>query len=252
MIRLINSDCLQAMDDLIDEGIVIDAIITDPPYGKTACEWDSVIPFPEMWERINKLIKPDGAIVLFGSEPFSSQLRLSNLKNYKYDWIWEKTQSGNFINAKKQPLREHENILVFYQKQCIYNPQKYKIDEKFVDKRKKKKERSKNGQYGHISDLKRLPDNGFRYPTSILKFSSIWKNGMHSTQKPVELMEYLIKTYTNEGDLVLDFTMGSGTTGVAAKNLFRDFIGIEKEKKYFEIAKQRINNTNSLFYEKCI
>jgi DNA modification methylase len=234
---LYNGEALEVMDKLIAEGVVVDAIITDPPYGTTACKWDSVIPFDAMWERLNKLIKPNGAIVLFGSEPFSSALRMSNIKNYKYDWIWNKVQKSNFLNAKKQPLRSNETISVFYKKQCTYNYQKstgHKKKEVINIKRKSVDLYNKQTGIQNYSSTE-------RYPHTILTFSKdTQKESFHPTQKPVALMEYLIKTYTNENEFVLDFTMGSGTTGVACKNLNRKFIGIEMDKGYFGIAKKRI------------
>ena len=238
MIQLIKGECIEQMK-LIPSGS-IDAIITDPPYGTTACKWDSVIPFDAMWEQLNRIVKPNGAIVLFGSEPFSSALRMSNIKNYKYDWIWEKSRPTGFFLAKKQPMKIHEFIHVFYKKQCLYNPIKTKAEESKIDKRK-----TLNPTISHyLGGIKknRVKDDGMRYPLTIQKFPSISQKGQHPTQKPVELMEYLIKTYTNEGETVLDFTMGSGSTGVAAKNLNRDFIGIELDDKYFEIAENRIND----------
>ena len=205
----------------------IDAIITDPPYGTTACKWDSVIDFELMWEQLNRIIKPNGAIVLFGSEPFSSALRMSNIKNYKYDWIWEKERLTNIAQVKKRAGKTTENIMVFYSKQCLYNPQMITY---FGKKRTNK---VKNGKMGKLTDtgnkkVKEYKDNGLRYPTQILKFQrDILKSNLHTTQKPVSLMEYLIKTYTLENETVLDFTMGSGSTGVACKNLNRKFIGME-------------------------
>lgn len=244
MIDLYNGDCLEVMDKLIADGIKVDSIITDPPYGTTACKWDSIIPFEEMWERLNKLIKPNGAIVLFGSEPFSSLLRVSNLKMYRYDWIWEKSRPMGFLEAKNKPMKKHEIVSIFSQGKSSngcklrtpYNPQGLiKIDKKM-----------KNGSHGDVVGYRKSRKNGTaynqeftNYPNSMLKFDSIQKP-VHPTQKPVALMEYLIKTYTNENELVLDFTMGSGTTGVACKKLNRNFIGIELDKKYFEIAKERI------------
>ena len=217
----------------------IDAIITDPPYGTTQCKWDSVIPFKPMWEQLSRIIKPNGAILLFGSEPFSSALRMSNIKNYKYDWVWEKSKATNFLNAKKQPLRAKENILVFYKKQPTYNPQMTKG--KSYNKGIRKKQ-TKDDVYGSFNQTE-VKSEGNRYPRDVLYFKTAETEGktFHKTQKPVKLMEYLIKTYTNENETVLDFTMGSGSTGVAAKNLNRSFIGIEMDNKYFEIAKERIN-----------
>ena len=238
-VQLYQGDCLEVMDKLIEQGVKVDAIITDPPYGTTACKWDSVIPFDEMWERLNKLIKPNGAIVLFGSEPFSSQLRCSNLKNYKYDWVWNKKLAGNGILAKKQPLKIHENVIVFNSK--IYIPQ--------MTKGKLRKKLTNNPKISEINGgdgVKRATEtfNDQYYPTSIQEFSmaNLRRNRLHPTQKPVDLLEYLIKTYTNENDIVLDFTMGSGSTGVACVNTNRKFIGIELDDKYFEIAKERIKD----------
>ena len=219
MIDLIKGDCLEIMKSIPDGSI--DAIITDPPYGTTACKWDSVIPFDLMWEQLNRIIKPNGAIVLFGSEPFSSALRMSNINGYCYDWIYDKKFGGNFVQAKRQPIKTHENISVFsiIGKMPIYSPQMIKRD---VPKEHKS------------YDVK--------FPDSQLHYSCRTDRGLHPTQKPVELMEYLIKTYTNENETVLDFTMGSGSTGVACKNTNRKFIGIEMDEKYFEIAMERINN----------
>ena len=227
--KIYQGDCLEVMDKLIKEGIKVDMILCDPPYGTTACKWDNVIPFDEMWERLNKLIKPNGAIVLFGSEPFSSTLRMSNIKKYKYDWLWNK-RPVNFLNAKRQPLREVENIMVFNSK--IYNPQGLIYKEKINKRTNSTETNSKHG----------LSNKSYytNYPKQILRF--IGERGLHPTQKPVALLEYLIKTYTNEGELVLDFTMGSGSTGVACLNTNRKFIGIELDEKYFNIAKNRLEN----------
>ena len=251
MIKLLQGDCLEKMK-LIPDGS-IDAIITDPPYGTTACKWDSVIPFDLMWEQLNRIIKPNGAIVLFGSEPFSSALRMSNIKDYKYDWIWHKNMGGGFATAKRQPLKRHEIISVFYAKQCTYNPQMESYSEstkkKFKNGDKLNTNSQKENKTGEILNLDRsdyyFDFNKGTYPTSVKFFKrphTANNNSLHPTQKPVELIEYLVKTYTNENETVLDFTMGSGTTGVACKNLSRNFIGIEKDDKYFEIAKNRIEN----------
>jgi len=246
MIDLYNGDTLAIMDRLIEEGIQVDAIITDPPYGTTACKWDSVIDFEEMWIRLNKLIKPNGAIVLFGSEPFSSALRMSNIKNYRYDWIWEKDKVTGFLNSKKQPLRNFENILLFYKKQPNYNPQFTKKNIKNIRPRMKDRNFKKRDVYSDFKDGDfREQDIGVAYPKQVLKYNQE-KVGRgivryHPTQKPIKLMEYLIKTYTNENELVLDFTMGSGTTLVACKNLNRKGIGIELDKTYFDIAENRVN-----------
>ena len=237
--KIYQGDCLEVMDGLISLGVKFDAIITDPPYGTTACKWDSVIPFDEMWERLNKLIKPNGAIVLFGSEPFSSNLRMSNIKNYKYDWVWNKKKAGNIFLAKYQPMKIHENILVFSNGTANYYPIKIPRD---------KIKKSKNYGTGEsMGGDRHKEDKLYVYkdknPVSIIEVSNANQKGkVHPTQKPVALLEYLIKTYTNEGDLVLDFTMGSGSTGVACLNTNRKFIGVELDENYFNIAKKRIEN----------
>lgn len=252
MINLYNGDCLEVMDKLIEQGVKVDAIITDPPYGTTACKWDTVIPFDKMWDRLNKLIKDNGAIVLFGSEPFSSMLRCSNLKKYKYDWVWEKSNPSNISLANKQPMKYHENVSVFYKKQVMYNKQMIQRTNSTIKQAIKRNYKFHNStsqqtglKYIEVDSNKYNPD--LKNPSSILKFNSLRPNSKefckHPTQKPVALMEYLIKTYTNENETVLDFTMGSGTTGVACKNLNRNFIGIELDEKYFNIAKDRIEET---------
>jgi DNA modification methylase len=231
-IEVIKGDCLEVMKS-IPEGS-IDAIITDPPYGTTACKWDSVIPFDLMWEQLNRIIKPNGAIVLFGSEPFSSALRMSNIKNYKYDWKWDKKQGGNPLNAKRQPLKTYEDVLVFNKRNY------YPIMEK-RGKPRKKGGLTKQPEHTGKVDINYSVINNDYYPRAILEISNAVKKGkVHPTQKPVALMEYLIKTYTNENETVLDFTMGSGTTGVACKNTNRNFIGIEMDENYFNIASDRI------------
>lgn len=241
-IKLYNGDCLEIMDKLIENGVKVDAIITDPPYGTTACKWDSVIPFDEMWDKLKKLRKDSTPIVLFGSEPFSSALRMSNIKEYKYDWKWEKSKPTGFMLAKKQPIRNSEDIVVFYKKQPTYNPIMWFPSDRFLDKRKTyNKARPEKGQF--IGNHKeRKVDDGSRLPTTIIGFESFWAKDMHPTQKPVPLMEYLIKTYTNEGDVVLDFTMGSFTTAIACLNTKRSFIGIELDEEYFKIGTKRLEN----------
>ena len=234
MIELYKGDCLEVMKGIKSGSI--DAIITDPPYGTTACKWDSVINFDLMWEQLNRIIKPNGAIVLFGSEPFSSALRMSNIKNYKYDWVWIKESGTGFLNAKKQPLRNNEQISVFYKKQSTYNPQMVG-NEKRIVKRKNIPQTTDN--YGYSMQPKESVYFG-RYPLNTLNFKRDVKK-QHPTQKPVLLMEYLIKTYTNENETVLDFTMGSGSTLVACKNTNRNGIGIEMDESYFNIAEERIN-----------
>lgn len=246
-IRLIQGDCLFEMPKLVAQGIIVDTIITDIPYGTTANKWDTIIPFDNMWNNIKGLIKPNGAIVLFGSEPFSSALRLSNKKAYKYDLIWKKSKCGSPLTAKYKPLTKHENISIFEikGKKTIYNPQ---MKEGTPYKRKFTPNNVNNMKFG----IKGVETNniGTRHPDTILDFPQQWRrqDQVHPTQKPVELMKYLIKTYCNKGDTILDFTMGSGTTGVAVVELNRDegldlkFIGIELDEKYFNIAKDRIES----------
>ena len=241
MTDLYKGDCLEVMKGI--ESGSIDAIITDPPYGTTACKWDSVIDFKLMWEQLNRIIKPNGAILLFGSEPFSSALRMSNIKNFKYDWYWEKDRETGFLNSKIQPMRKIELISVYYKKQCAYNP--ILRNKPIQNIRPNKKFGKSQGTYGKHNSGERhrkIPLDK-SYPTNLINFSRD-KNNKHTTQKPVALMEYLIKTYTNEGETVLDFTMGSGSTGVAAKNTNRNFIGIEQDANYFNIAKERIEKEN--------
>ena len=240
MYKLYNGDCLEVMDRLIEEGIIVDAIICDPPYGTTVCKWDTVIPFEDMWKRLNKLIKPNGAIVLFGTEPFSSSLRISNIKKYRYDIIWEKERITNFFFVKKQIAKCHENISVFYEKQPTYNPQMQIIEGKGVWERKSNGKKYNSAYSLNYSKKDSSNTSGARFPRSVQKFSMHNVGLHHPTQKPTDLLEFLIKTYTNEGDLVLDFTMGSGSTGVACMNTNRKFIGIELDENYFNIAKQRI------------
>ena len=232
--KLYNGDCLEVIKELPENSI--DFILTDLPYGTTQCKWDNIISYQPMWAELKRIRKDNTAIALFGNEPFSSHLRLSNLQEYRYDWIWQKNKSTGFLNAKKMPLKNIENISIFYKKLPLYKPQftkgkpyKYK-----KDKRTKDSVYGKTGEKDNFIGI----NNGFRYPTQILK-----KNiqvGLHPTQKPTELLEYLIETYTKKNELVLDFTMGSGSTGVACVNTNRDFIGIELDKHYFEIAMERI------------
>jgi len=248
MTQLFKGDCLEVMKSIPDGSI--DAIITDPPYGTTACKWDSVIPFDLMWDQLNRIIKPNGAIVLFGSEPFSSALRMSNIKNYKYDWKWKKNIPSGFQLAKIQPRRAIEDIVIFYKSQPTYNAQYIKSeieDRKIINGKKNGGGRSENIKNEHRLGT-RPQKNLMRdivYPHSLLSFKVAKRNGnrVHPTQKPVALMQYLIKTYTNENETVLDFTMGSGSTGVACVNTNRNFIGIEQDEKYFNIAEQRIKET---------
>ena len=237
MIQLQHGDCLELMKDIPDKSI--DMILCDLPYGTTACKWDNVIPFEPLWEQYNRIIKDKGAICLFGSEPFSSFLRMSNLKHYKYDWVWDKKKAGNIFLAKYQPMKTYENIMVFGKGKINYYPIKIKRD---------KIKKSKNYGTGEAMGGNKHKENKlytyeYKNPISILEFSNANQKGkIHPTQKPVALLEYLIRTYTNDGETVLDNCMGSGSTGVACVNLKRNFIGMELEEKYFKIAEERINN----------
>lgn len=212
----------------------VDLVLCDPPYGTTQCKWDAVLTFESMWRELNRVIKPNAAIAIFGSEPFSSNLRLSNIEQYKYDWIWEKEQGVGFLNSKKRPLANHETISIFSN-----GPTKYKPQMRTGFKPYKIKKGHHGEIYGPDKGALSLSD-GERFPLSVLKFKRD-SSKLHPTQKPVALLEYLIKTYSTEGDTVLDFTMGSGSTGVACKNLSRNFIGCELDDKYFRIAENRIN-----------
>ena len=246
-ITIYHGDCLEIMPDLLANSV--DAIITDLPYGTTACKWDVVIPFEPMWEQVKRLLKKNGVFVTTASQPFTSALVMSNPKMFKYEWIWEKNRGSNFATTKYQPMKEHENVLVFCEGATVYNP----IYENRAEGGKARalhvinpsntgRRETLNGM--EAKDSRNInPDQ--RVPRSIQKFNT--EVGQHPTQKPVALLEYLIKTYTNEGETVLDFTMGSGTTGVACKHLNRNFIGIELEEKYFNIAKERIENIDPLF-----
>lgn len=244
--RIIHGDCLEEMKYIEDKSI--DMILCDLPYGTTACKWDSVIPFEPLWEQYERIIKDNGAIVLFGSQPFTTTLISSKIELFKYEWIWEKTIGAGFVHAKNMPMKRHENVLVFSKapmghksqlgdRRMMYNPQGLKDVDKIH-----KRPTSKVGNIigNRPSQKKEFEVKKEGYPTSVLKFSNGNNHAVHPTQKPVSLCEYLIKTYTNEGDVVLDNCFGSGTTGVAAINTNRNFIGIEKEWEYCEIANNRI------------
>lgn len=232
---LMKGDCLERMKE-IPSGSV-DMILTDPPYGTTACKWDSIIPLEPMWEQLKRIIKPNGAIVMTASQPFTTTLIGSNMKMFKYCWVWHKTQAVGHLNAWRQPMRNTEDVVVFYKKQCTYNP--IITDKPKQNIRPQTKRTKSTDNYGsHKLDIFKCPPEK-SMPATILKFANAQKT-VHPTQKPVALMEYLIKTYTNENETVLDLTFGSGTTGVACKNLNRKFIGIELDDHYFEIGKNRI------------
>ena len=230
-------DCLDIMKEIDDKSI--DMILCDLPYGTTQCSWDTIIPFESLWKEYNRIIKDNGAILLFGSEPFSSKLRLSNLKDYKYDLYWEKEKPTNFLQLKRRAGKTVENICVFYKKQCTYNPQKYSVDYRVISKPTQKSNSSITAAIGF--SVKPYKDDGTRYPKDVLKFKKVSNyEYLHPTQKPTDLLEYLIKTYSNEGDVILDNCMGVGSTCVACKNTGRKYIGVEKDETYFNIAKERL------------
>lgn len=241
--RLMQGDCLEVMKEI--PGGSVDMVLCDLPYGTTACKWDTVIPFEPLWEQYKRVCKKNGAIVLFSSQPFATDLIQSNRKMFRYEIIWEKTQKAGFLNAKKMPLKGHENILVFYGSLPTYNPQKYHVDAANRKPEIRKDDRCEI--YGSVRGGIRIED-GTRYPYDVIHFSN-WNGALfgktdnatkHPTQKPVPLLEYLIKTYTNPGDTVLDNCMGSGSTGVACIRTGREFIGIELDRDYFQIARERI------------
>ena len=233
-ITLLHGDCLELMKDIPAGSI--DMILCDLPYGTTACKWDSVIPFEPLWEQYNRVIKENGAVVLFGRQPFTSQLINSNLKNFRYELIWEKEQATNFMFLKNQFGQATENISIFYKKQPTYNPQMVKSDKPVKSNGGNSSKTYKNQDFKGNKEVRYE-----KYPLNILRFNRD-KKTVHPTQKPVELLEYLIKTYTNKGMTVLDNCMGSGSTGVACVNTGRNFIGMELDDKYFEIAKKRIES----------
>jgi site-specific DNA-methyltransferase (adenine-specific) len=244
-IKLMFGDCLERMKEIPDKSI--DMVLTDPPYGTTACKWDIVIPFEPMWKELKRITKDNGAICLFGSEPFSSHLRLSNIKMFKYDWIWDKITARGHLVAKKRPMQQTEVVSVFA------NGKTHNYFPIMTDRPKDKIKKRKTTEYAKTiimgenqkSKAPRCVVYDKWYPKNLLSFSNATSSitKLHPTQKPVALLEYLIKTYTLENETVLDFTMGSGSTGVACKNLNRNFIGIEKDKEYFKIAKERIANS---------
>lgn len=241
---LMQGDCLEKMKEIPDG--IVDMVLTDPPYGITTCKWDSIIPLEPMWEQLKRVIKPNGAIVMTSSQPFTTVLIASNLNLFRYALVWNKKFGSNFANANRMPLKFHEDICVFYKSQPTYNKQMTKREKPLDCRNWKNDKKLSDANLSGIRDQQRTSIlYEYKNPTSILEFSSVQGecnniNRVHPTQKPLALMEYLIKTYTNEGETVLDFTMGSGTTGVACKNLTRRFIGIEKDENYFNIATKRI------------
>ncbi len=248
-VKFIFGDCLIKMKNILSDSV--DMVMADPPYGTTACKWDSIIPLGPMWDQLKRIIKPNGAVVMTASQPFTSVLIKSNIKNFKYEWIWEKSKASNFLQASYSPLKAHENILVFcHRGKPTFNHQwTYGVVYNAQDRVKGTKKGSNTDVYNNVPNPKyrEVRSDGRRNPRTIQYFKTAESEllkGLHPTQKPVALMEYLIKTYTNEGETVLDFCMGSGTTGVACKNLNRNFIGIELDKDFFETAKKRISEAD--------
>lgn len=237
---LLLGDCLEKMKEITDGSV--DMVMADLPYGTTQNKWDSVIPLEPLWREYRRVCKPSAAIVLTASQPFTSALVMSNLTAFKYDWCWRKPKGTGHLNAKKQPMRDKEDVLVFYREQCTYNPQ-FTAGTPYKDKAGKDHSASTSmtGSYGAYTNY-REDNDGKRYPKQVIEFGVVERGTQHPTQKPVALMEYLIRTYTNEGQTVLDNTMGSGTTGVACANTGRQFIGIERDEAYFAIAKKRIED----------
>lgn len=246
MITLLHGDCLEKMAEIPDGSV--DMVLADPPYGTTACKWDSIIPLEPMWEHLKRVTKPNGAIVMTASQPFTTTLISSNMKMFKYCWVWEKDKPTNFALANKQPMKYHEDICVFYAKQPIYNKHKIPRSNGGKNRCKYEVDHSNRKMQGNddvsLRNGKTKYEDNLKNPSTILKFHTGRRQDLcHPTQKPVALMEYLIKTYTNEGETVLDFTMGSGTTGVACINTNRSFIGIEKNLSYFNLATDRIHTS---------
>ena len=232
-------DCLELMKNIPDK--LVDMILCDLPFGTSSCKWDTALPFDELWNQYNRIIKNNGAIVLFGTEPFSSHLRLSNLKMYKYDWVWHKSKCGSAFTSKYRPQQKHETISVFGKGKINYYPIMREGTPYYRKRKANDGTKPNNHNLGVVSESETI-NTGYRYPETVIFFQQKWRrqDQLHPTQKPVELLEYLIKTYTNEGETVLDNCMGSGSTGVACINTGRKFIGIELDKLYFETAKQRI------------
>ena len=237
--KIINADCLEEMPKMAKGSV--DMILTDLPYGMTACKWDSVIDLRKMWDCFNHVIKDNGAIVLTASQPFTSRLVMSNPEMFKHEWVWEKSRHTNFMAMKYQPAKVHESVLVFGKNTVVYNPIKWYVSEDKIDKRKTVRDPDTNKD-GYMGSIKRTrkKDDGSRFPKSIIKIPNPNNNTLHPTQKPVDLFEYIIKTYSNEEDTVLDCCAGSGTTGVACNNINRKYILIEKEKGYYDTIINRL------------
>ena len=240
--QLYQGDCLEVMNQLIKEGVVVDLVVCDPPYNVTKNKVDQdVLDLEKMWDCLNQLVKPNGAVILFGQDKFTLKLMMSNLKNHRYNLIWDKVLATGFLNANRMPLRSHEDICVFYKKLPTYNPQKSKGKQNHSKGKPKQNQNNNYGEFDFVDNREELGD--MKHPRSILTFQKPHPSvAVHPTEKPTELLEFLVKSYSNENETILDFTMGSGSTGVACLNTNRNFIGIELNEKYFEIAKNRIEN----------
>ena len=241
--KIYNEDCLEGMKRIPDKSV--DMILCDLPYGTTACKWDTIIPFEPLWTHYERVIKDNGAIVLTAAQPFTSALVMSNPKIFKYDWVWKKPRGTGHLNVKRQPMRDKEDILVFYKKQATYNPQ-FEVGEPYSALSGKSSRVSGSGETAwgkYMIGSEHRPDNsGFRYPKQILEFGGVERGTIHPTQKPVALFEYLIRTYTNEGETIMDNCMGSGTTAVACIATDRNYIGFEMDTNYFNLANERIEH----------
>ena len=238
-VRLMLGDCLERMKEIEDKSI--DMVLCDLPYGTTQCKWDSVIPFDKLWEQYNRIIKDNGAIVLFGIQPFTSALVMSNPKLFSHSWVWHKSKATNYVQARKKPMKYHEDIVVFSKKQHTYNPQMRTGFKPYLKKRRENYDKDNAIFKDTREDGSVSKSDGQRFPSTVIEFANPNQKSLHPTQKPVDLLEYLIKTYTNEGETVLDNCMGSGSTGVACVNTNRKFIGIEMDENYFNIACDRID-----------
>ena len=250
--EILLGDCLELMKDIPNGSI--DMILCDLPYGTTQCKWDSIIPLNKLWEQYERIIKPNGAIILTSAQPFTSALVMSNTKLFKYDWVWRKPKGTGHLNAKKQPMRDKEDVLVFYKNQCTYNPQ-WTWGEPYTNlksgKTAKPSTAEVTGKYMNGAEFRNGSD-GRRYPKQVQEFGVVEGGTLHPTEKPVDLFRYFIRTYTNEGDIVLDNTAGSGTTAIACMEENRQFIVMEKEEKYYDIIKKRVGDFNKNFEPKTL
>lgn len=242
--RIYNVDCLEGMKEIPDGSV--DMVLCDLPYGSTKCSWDVVIPFEPLWAAYRRIVKSNGVLLLFSKQPFTSMLVMSNVDMFKYELVWEKTRCGNNMQLGKQPASVHENIEVFYQGTPTFNEQKFYVDRKYIDKRKSVNNSVYKSEH-YTGTMVRKADDGSRHAQSIIPFNSVWEQDMHPTQKPVDLFRYLIRTYSNPGETILDNCMGSGTTAVAAVLENRKFIGYETDKTYYDKANERLRKLTGPF-----